>query len=134
MLHLGDLVVVAYEGWDEAGPRGIGLDIGRERWMEASTTHLVFEAAPGDTSVRVFTVGNAGIGNLTIDRIAVLGRGFEVHGPAAPACVKPDRFGIWEVRYMPDGPGNHSGAVLVYGDDPLIPSVSITLRGSTGNH
>lgn len=124
------LALVAYEGWQNGVVQGIGLDIGREKWIEPGSERLDFQAAFGEPAApQTLAIRNTGIGELTITQILLVGKGFSLAGQATPVTIGPNGYGFWEVSFTAVEIGTYAAAVLVWSDDALLRLVEINLTG-----
>ncbi len=126
--------LLAYEGWDESGPTGIGFALGRERWLIPSESELYFYSKQGyDAPSQEIEVHNRGLGPLSISEIQLPESGFQVSVPDTPLTLESDEKTVIEVLFEPDNFGSYEDEMVILSNDPLESRILLELQGYYSN-
>lgn len=124
---------MAYEGWDEDGPAGLGLARAYRLRLEASPEAHHLYAAPDILPHPVeLRLDGRGLEPVTIQSIQVVGDGFVLDGPEAPLELAPASETSWTISFIAEEPGAYPAEVLVASDDPDHPVRRLDLIGRFG--
>ncbi|MBI5684478.1 MAG: choice-of-anchor D domain-containing protein [Verrucomicrobia bacterium] len=98
--------------------------------INVNPTSLAFgNVNVGGSKTATTTIQNTGTASLTVSAITVSGAAFSV-STSGPLTVAPGASAAVTVTYAPTSAGASTGALQIASNDPVKPSVAVTLSGS----